>query len=101
MEILRFLGRGLLALGAFILEILAGLVRAIAHGLGDGLAVLFRATGPYLVGGGALYILWVYRPEVVIGIVQTVIVCALIFFGVRMIFRGAFASPKKSNKKGS
>lgn len=101
MGILRFLGRGLLALGRFVLEIIAGLVRAIARGLGDALTSLFRATGPYLAVGGSLYILWIYRPEVATGIIQAVVLCALTFFGVRMIFRGAFSSPKKSPKKGS
>lgn len=101
MEILRFLGRGLLALGRFIVEIIAGLVRAIAHGLGDALSALMRTTGPYLVGGGFLYLLWVYRPEVVVGIVQLIVLGVLLYFGVRMIFRGAFSSPKKSSKKGS
>lgn len=94
---LNMLGRGLLALGRFIAEILGHLVRESAHGLGAGLRALFQRVGPWLVGAGALYGLWIYRPDFVIGVVKLGVFGAAIVYGFRIIFKGMF--PKNGGGK--
>lgn len=99
MELLRMIGRGLLALGQFIVEILGHLVRESAHGLGAGLRTLFQRVGPWLIGAGALYGLWVYRPDFVVGIVQLGVFGAIVIYGVRTLFKGMFPKKKKGGEK--
>lgn len=95
---LKAIGRGLLALGRFTAEILGHLVRESARGLGAGLNTLLRTAGPWLVGAVALYGLWVYRPDFVIGIVQLGVFGAVVVYGFRMIFKGLFPKKKGGGK---
>jgi len=93
MNILRIwavhFGHALLWLGRLLGQVVGILLTNLAHGLGH----LLRQTIPYIVGGGMVWGLWVYRPQLFEHILTlAIMVVGLGWFAKSVIF------PRKKGK---
>ncbi len=96
--VLRWLGRGMLTFGSFLLEVTGQLIRTILQGVGAGLAALLRVTAPWLIAGAVIYGTFVYRPDIFQGLLTLGIALALLVLGVRVMFRGLLPGRKPGKK---
>ncbi len=96
MKVLQWFGSILLTFGGFLAEVVGQLIRVSLQGLGTGIATLLRITAPWLVAGAVIYGTFVYRPDILQGLLTLGIAGALLVLGTRTMWRGLFGSKKKS-----
>lgn len=91
MQILRALGRGLLALlRVLVWEPLVAITRGLSQGLGD----VARRAAPWVLGAGAVWAMIAYAPE----LLNLLVMILFMAWGLKFLMRGLRPAPKKKKK---